>query len=410
MSLQAPIIYCLPEETARVAHAAFPNGTPDLRMRDVLGPIYLNPDFAARFPATGHPAYAPAQLARVTIMQFAEGLSDAQAADAVRSRIDWKYVLALDLTDSGFHASVLAEFRTRLVAGHAEHLLFETMLTLFHDHGLLKARGRQRTDSTHVLAAIQVLNRLECIGETLRHALNTVATVAPAWLRAWVPAAWFDRYGRRFEEYRLPPGNAERYALAAQSGADGQVLLQTLYAPTAPAWVRGIPAVQVLRRVWIPQVYAVADDQPMRWRIAGDLPSAPLLMSSPYDPEARDTKRRDTEWTGYKVHLTETCEDDLPNLITDVTTTTAPILDSAMLPTIQAQLAARKLTPQEHLVDSGYRTADHFRNSGQDYARDFVGPASTNRSWQAQGEGDVAATQFVIDWEARHATCRVPVG
>ena len=90
MSLQAPIIYCIPDQTARVAHAAFPNGNPYVRMRDVLGPIYLNPEFAALFPTTGQPACAPAQLALVTIMQFAEGLSDAQAADAVRSRIDWK--------------------------------------------------------------------------------------------------------------------------------------------------------------------------------------------------------------------------------------------------------------------------------------------------------------------------------
>lgn len=139
MSLQAPIIYCIPDETVRVARAAFPKGNPYLRMRDVLGPIYLNPEFAALFPTTGQPAHAPAQLALVTIMQFAEGLSDAQAADAVRSRIDWKYVLALDLTDSGFHSSVLSEFRSRLIAGNAEHLLFETMLTLFRDQGVTQS-------------------------------------------------------------------------------------------------------------------------------------------------------------------------------------------------------------------------------------------------------------------------------
>ena len=405
MSLQAPVIYCIPDETIRVAHAAFPKGNPYLRMRDALGPIYLNPEFAALFPTTGQPARAPAQLALVTIMQFAEGLSDAQAADAVRSRIDWKYVLALELTNSGFDSSVLSEFRTRLIAGQAEQVLFETMLTLFRDQGLLKARGRQRTDSTHVLAAIQVLNRLECIGETLRHALNTLATAASGWLRQWVPAEWFDRYGRRFEDYRLPPGKAERYALAAQIGADGQLLLQQIYAPTAPVWMREVPAVQILRHVWIQQFYAVAGDQPMRWRTAGDLPSAQLLISSPYDPEARYTKRRDTEWTGYKVHLTETCEDDLPNLITDVTTTSAPVLDSAMLPMIQDHLAARNLTPQEHLVDSGYMTASHFRNSRQTYDIDLVGPASTNRSWQAQAGDGFGAAQFVIDWEARQATC-----
>ena len=222
MSLRAPVGYCIPDATARVAHAAFPKGNPYLRMRDTLGPIYINPEFAHLFPTTCQPAEAPAQLVLVTVMQFAEGLSDAQAADAVRSRIDWKFALALELTDPGFDASVLCEFRARLLGGSAELLLFDTMLTLFREQGLVKAKGRQRTDSTHVLAAIQVLNRLECIGETLRHALNILATAAPDWLQSWVPLVWFDRYSRRFEEYRLPPEKPARYALAEQTGADGR--------------------------------------------------------------------------------------------------------------------------------------------------------------------------------------------
>lgn len=162
MSLRAPLVYLIPEETARVAQAAFPKGNPYMRMRDELGPIDTNPEFAALFPTAGQPAEAPAHLALITIMQFAEGLSDRQAADAVRARIDWNYALALDLTDPGFDASVLSEFRVRLLASSAELLLFETMLTLFREQDLIKARGRQRTDSPHVLAAIQPLNRLEC--------------------------------------------------------------------------------------------------------------------------------------------------------------------------------------------------------------------------------------------------------
>jgi transposase len=404
MSLHAPLAYSIPEQTAQVAQAAFPKGNPYMRMRDALGPIYINPEFRALFSKTGQPAEAPAQLALVTIMQFAEGLSDGQAADAVRGRIDWKYALALELTDSGFDSSVLSEFRKRLIVGNAELLLFETMLTLFREQGLVKARGRQRTDATHVLAAIHVLNRLECVGETLRHALDTLASVAPDWLRSWVPTEWFDRYGHRFEEYRLPPGKPERYALAEEIGADGRTLWQHLYDLATPRWMQEIPALTVLGQVWRQQFYAVADDQPMRWRPAEDLPPAPLLISSPYDPDARYSKKRDTEWVGYKVHLTETCDADTPHLITDVQTTLATTPDHAMTSVIQERLTDRKLLPSEHLVDSAYVTAERLVES-QRQQIDLVGPTPPEPGWQAKrGEG-FAASCFVIDWQAQTARC-----
>jgi transposase len=158
-----------------------------MRMRDALGAIYDDPLFAPFFPSRGRPAASPWRLALATVMQFAEGLSDRQAADAVRSRIDWQYALSLELTDPGFDHTVLSEFRARLVAGQAERLLLEALLTRVDERGLLKARGRQRTDSTHGLATIRTLNRLELVGETVRHALNSLAVVAPDWLRAWVP-------------------------------------------------------------------------------------------------------------------------------------------------------------------------------------------------------------------------------
>jgi transposase len=395
----------IPEQTIQVARAAFPQGNPYMRMRDALGPIYTNPAFAALFAHTGRPAEAPAQLALITVMQFAEGLSDVQTADAVRARIDWKYALALDLTDPGFDASVFSEFRQRLITGHAERLLFETMLTLLRDQGLLNATGRQRTDSTHVLAAVQTLNRLECVGETLRHALNVLATAAPDWLRSWVPAVWFDRYRQRFAEYRLPPEKSARYALAEQIGTDGRQLLEVLDDPAAPAWLRELPVVQTLRRVWLQQFYATPEDQPRRWRSAADLPPAPWLMSSPEDPEARYAKKRETEWTGDKVHITETCDDETPNLLTDVTTTPATTSDVAVLPTIQANLAARQLTPREQPVDAGYVTSDHLLTSRTAHGIALVGPAPADQSWQGQARHGFAAVNFVIDWDAKHALC-----
>jgi transposase len=179
MSLQPQEVPPVPDETRRIARAAFPKGNVYIRMRDALGAIYQDQLFAPLFPARGQPAAAPWRLALTTILQFAEGLSDRQAVDAVRSRIDWKYALSLELTDPGFDFSVLSEFRARLIAGSLEHQLLEVMLTHFKARGWLRARGQQRTDSTHVLAAIRTLNRLESVGETLRAALNSLAVVAP---------------------------------------------------------------------------------------------------------------------------------------------------------------------------------------------------------------------------------------
>ena len=174
----------VPNDTARVACAAFRKGHPYLRLADELGTLFADEAFAALFPTHGQPALAPWRLALVTILQFAEGLSDLQAAHALRSRIDWKYVTRLDLTDPGFDGSVLSEFRGRLIAGAAETLLLDTLLAWCRDHKLIVTRSRQRTDSTHILAAVRALNRIELVGETLRHALNDLAVVAPAWLRA----------------------------------------------------------------------------------------------------------------------------------------------------------------------------------------------------------------------------------
>jgi transposase len=403
MTLKPQTANQIPEETARVAKAAFPKPNVYMRMRDEFGHLYTDEAFAGLFSERGQPAQSPADLALITVMQFAEGLSDRQAADAVRSRIDWKYALGLDLTDPGFDASVLSEFRSRLIAGQAELLLFETLLKRLRDADLVKAHGQQRTDSTHVLAAIHTLNRLEFVGETLRHTLNVLAVVEPEWLRAHVPTDWFARYEQRFQEYRLPAGRPERYALAETIGTDGVHLLTAVYASSAPTWLRHIPAVEILRQVWLQQFYVVAEV--LRWRTAEDLPPSSRLICSPYDAEARYGQKRQTEWTGYKVHLTETCDEDTPHVITDVQTTPAPRSDFDLLPTIQADLAARELLPAEQLVDAGYVTAEHLVTSQRDRQVSVLGPVSLDPSWQAKARQGFEVAAFGIDWEAHTATC-----
>ena len=184
MSLHPMPIGEIPVETARIARAAFPKGTLVTRLRDAFSELYKDEDFKAFYPKRGQSGLAPWRLALVTVFQFLEHLSDRQAADAMRARIDWKYALGLELKDPGFHFSVLTEFRARLVARQAEHLLLDTMLERFKQRGLLKARGKQRTDSTHVLAAVHDLNLLELMAETLRAALDDLAAIVPDWLRA----------------------------------------------------------------------------------------------------------------------------------------------------------------------------------------------------------------------------------
>jgi transposase len=405
MSMQPQPIDLIPAETARVAGAAFPKGNPYMRMRDELGVFYQDAQFAALFAVRGQPAASPWRVALVLVLQYAEGLSDEQAATAVRGRIDWKYALSLELTDPGFDASVLSEFRGRLVAGSAEQLLLDAMLERFQAKGLLKARGRQRTDSTAVLAAIRTLNRLECVGETLRHALNSLAVVAPDWLRPQLEPAWAERYGPRLDEYRLPKGHAEREALAAQIGRDGFRLLQAVHAPDAPPWLRTVPAVQTLRRVWLQQYYAPPDDGPPRWRTGDDLPPSAQMINSPYDPQARYTDKRSTCWIGYKVQLTETCEPDAPHLITHVQTTPATTPDREQLPAIHRALAAKGLLPREHLVDAGYPDAEILVTSQREHGVRVIGPVLPDNQWQAQSAEAFDVRCFTIDWEAQRATC-----
>jgi transposase len=405
MTLHPQALYTVPEETARVARAAFPQGTLALRLHDELGRLFADKDFAALFPMRGQPALAPAQLALVTLLQFVEGLSDRQAADAVRSRIDWKYALCLELEDAGFHYSALSEFRARLLAGAAEALLFETLLVRCREAGLVRARGRQRTDSTAVLAAVRALNRLELVGETLRHALHVLATAAPAWLRRHLSADWVARYGHRVEDYRLPQQDAARQDLAATIGGDGRALLEATRAPEAPAWLRELPAVETLRQVWVQHYHAPDEAGTVRWRAGKDLPPAARRLSSPYDPEARVGTKREVSWLGYKVHLTEACEPDAPLLITDVQTTPATTTDSTLTAGIQGALAARGLLPATHLVDAGYVSADQLVASQADHQVDLVGPTLGDNHWQARTPGAFAVDAFAIDWDARQVRC-----
>ena len=404
MSLHARKPDPIPAETARVARAAFPDGNLYVRMQEELDAIYADEDFADLFPTRGQPAEAPWRLALVTIFQFAEHLSDRAAADAVRGRIDWKYALSLELTDAGFDHTVLSEFRTRLLLGGAERRLLDLLLRCARDRGLLKARGRQRTDSTHVLAAVRALNRVELVTETMRHTLTVLADLAPEWLRAHGRPEWVKRYERRPADDGLPSKQAERNALTEAIGRDGFEVLVAVDADEAPSWLRDLPALRVLRAVWI-QNYLVTETG-VRWRTDKEgLPPAARFISSPYDTDAHYARKHTTSWVGYKVHLSETCEDDTPNLITNVATTPGPVADGAVTPDIHEELAERDLLPGLHVVDTGYLDAELLVTMPARFGVDLLGPTRKDYHWQARDGQGFDAQGFTINWDDERATC-----
>lgn len=405
MSLHPQPSTPVPLQTRQVAQAAFPRGNRYMQLRDALGTLYDDALFADLFPQRGQAAQAPWQLALVTLLQFAENLSDRQAADAVRSRLDWKYLLGLELTHAGFDFSVLSEFRQRLVAGKAEERLLMHLLVCCQDHKWLKAGSKQRTDSTHVLARVRDMNRLECVGETMRFTLNSLATLLPDWLASQLQPEWAARYGPRAEEYRLPHTKPARLAYAQQVGQDGWWLLERIERDEQAALLWQLPAIDILRRVWLQQFRMV--DNRLIWRVENqdELPPSAQLISSPYDIEARFSRKRTTTWVGYKVHLSETCEDDQPHLITQVATTVSTEAYSITLPQIQQGLADQSLLPSQQLVDPAYVSAELLVQSQAIHQVELVGPARKDQKWQALAWQGYAAADFHVDWDTQQATC-----
>ncbi|MCA1605035.1 MAG: transposase, partial [Acidobacteria bacterium] len=291
----------------------------------------------------------------------------------------------------------------RLLEGGAERRLFDHVLSLLREHKLVKARTRQRTDSTHVVAAVRELNRLERVVETLRAALNVLATAEPAWIRASVPAEWVERYGQRAEASRLPTSDKEREAFAKVVGHDGYALLDALWSNESPEWMRAIPAVETLRQVWVQSFMPFEGG--VQWRQKDNVPPSGLRLSSPYDTQARYAHKRSTTWVGYKVHLSETCDEETPNIITSVHTDAAVVNDNDALPKIHQKLSRAKLLPDKHLVDAGYIEATLLVESRREYGMELIGPVQGNGRWQHEQGNGFDISHFVVDWERQEVTC-----
>lgn len=395
-------------------------------VRDRLGEVFPDAEFAPAFGVRGRPGWSPGRLALVTVFQMVENLTDRQAADAVRDKISWKYALGLGLDDEGFDASVLSEFRTRVVAHGLEQRVLDLLLDALKTQGLVGAGGKARSDSTHVISAVRDLNRLELAGESVRAALEAVAVVAPDWLAAVIDVAgWGRRYGARIDTWRLPTSTTKRAELVAGYGTDALVLLRAVGDSAAPPWLRELPAVDVLRRVLV-QNYLVTTDaagrEVIRAREAEQdgLPPGRTRLTSPYDTDARWAAKGDELcWNGYKVHVTETCDTpdpadvpgtdvpdgERPNLIVGVSTTDATVPDARMTEKIHVALAGRGLLPAEHYLDSGYPSAALVIESLSRWGVTLVTPLLADTSRQARAGAGYDRAGFTLDFDSEQARC-----
>jgi len=401
-----------------------------VQIRDRLGQWLADEDFVAAFGVRGRPGWSASRLALVVVLQRAEKLTDRLAAEAVRTRIDWKYLLGLSVGDPGFDDSVLSEFRAKVAQAGLEQVVLDRLLTRLADDGLIKADGKQRTDSTHVVAAVAALNRLELVGESVRAAVEALAVAHPDWLAQRICVSdWTARYGTPLTAWRPPRSKTRQEELAIAYARDGYALVEAVWEPSAPAWLRELPAVDVLRQVLL-QNYTrnVTDGREVIKRREkepeGDgLPPGHTRIASPYDTDARWGVKRDTFWLGYKLHVSETCDDPpecacpdegherdcqastFPNLITHVATTDATVTDNQLTAVIDDALAGKDLAPGRHYLDSGYLSAALVVAEAARHGIALIGPLLADTSAQARAGRGYARADFTIDYDAKAVTC-----
>jgi transposase len=423
-----------------------------VQIRDRLGQWLDDEAFAAAFGDRGRPGWSPSRLALVTVLQRAENLPDRAAAEAVRTRIDWQYLLGLPLDDPGFDPTVLVEFRARVADAGLELVALDALVERLAADGLVKAGGKQRTDSTHVIAAVAALNRLELAGESVRAALEALTAAHPDWVAQRICVSDFARrYGTPMTSWRPPASQARRDELAIAYARDGYALLEAVYDSSSPAWLREVPALDVLRRVLMQNYTRVIHEdgrEVIRRREKepeGDgLPRGHTRIASPYDLDARWGVKREEFWLGYKLHVTETCDDPppcscrpgrpaprpaaggnepggfraggrehdkgcaqavFPNLITHVATTDATVTDNQMTGVIHQDLAAKNLAPGRHYLDSGYLSAAVVVSALTTWGIALIGPLLADTSAQARAGHGYARADFAADYDSKTVTC-----
>lgn len=400
MTLFPQAIGPIPEATEQLAKRINKKGTLAMRLRDEFATLYSDADFEDLFPIRGQPAFSPWRLALVTLLQFVDGLTDRQAAEAAQQRIDWKYALGLELSDPGFDFSILSEFRSRLLSHQGTQRLLDKQVQLCLDRGWITSKSQVRIDSTHVVANVRQLHQVETVLESLHLALEALAEQAPEWLESWMPLEWERTYGPYSLSRRLPKSKTQRATFVKQMGQDIQLLWEQL--SRAPQGLDQVPELLMLKTVW--QQNYEHKDGTIKWRDGPKKGGWSDMIVSPSDPDARISRKGETKWVGYKGHLVESCEPEEIHLVLHVETTKATEPDQELLSRLHQRLLDKGFHPRRSFVDSGYVTLQGLLESDQQQIP-VVGPMGMNASWQSQQQQGYGAEDFVVDWHARQARC-----
>jgi transposase len=366
---------------------------------DVLFEQFHDEDFADLYPNEGQPALSPVLLAFVLIFQALEDLSDRAAAFAVTFNVAWKYALHLPLSYPGFDPTVLSEFRQRLIRHKAEGRAFSAIFAQLKQLGFFKRKGIQHTDSIAVLTHHRLLHRIELCVETMRTTIKSLLHHDPDWALAHLPREWEERYAKRCKAERMKED--ERQTLSGVVGDDGQWLLNRLDKDDT-AHLRELRAVSTLRDVWAVHYERCADGH-MRWSEGGERGGSQAI-ETPYDPDAHWATKRSKDWVGYKLHVTETDDPDMPHLITDIAITPAPEYDGTALPAIRERQAAHENLPGERYADSAYISGEHIVD-GRTLGEDLIGPMRETVTPQSKIEGGFTHADFKVDFHHRVVIC-----
>jgi transposase len=396
VSLKTPFPAEIPEETRRLVAPLLSEDSVYRLIGQEAGEMVGDEEFTDMYAEDGRPAVNAVLLAFITVFQFLEKLPDRVAARMAVMRLDWKYALRQEVDWTGFDYSDLCNFRKRLVQHGREGIVFEHILNYLRERGYVKAGGKQRTDSTHVVGQVMDLSRLELVWETIRVALNALISTDAPWVLKWLLVSFVETHSARRSDYRLSP--AEVAEALQQAGEEGQWLWTQVMTTGTPI-LKALPELTLLKRV-LDEHYDTPDEGNLQTRPPGQVTGD--VITSPHDPEARYGNKGSHEWIGYKLHVTETVDEVLDaRFITDMTITPAFIQDNTPLLDIQHRLIAHQVPPVQQYVDQGYMSGANLQSSLEQSIdlRGFVRDGNVTKP-----EG-FRLPDFTIDVETHQATC-----